>query len=100
MEQLKQFVTEDPGDPFNWYALALEYLHTDQNKSLEIFEKLLREHASYIPTYYHAGKLYLEFKNPERAIDVFEKGIVLAKNQNNIKTLNELRSALDELEFE
>ena len=32
--QLKQFVAEEPDDPFNAYALALEYLKTDPKESV------------------------------------------------------------------
>jgi lipoprotein NlpI len=29
LEQLHQFLQEDPADPFNLYALAIEYQKTD-----------------------------------------------------------------------
>ena len=100
IKQLQQFYEEDPGDPFNLYALALEYLKADPAKSREIFEKLLTHHATYLPTYYHAAKLYQDVGQKERATEIYEKGIVLAGELNDLKALRELRSACDELMFE
>lgn len=99
IEQLQKFLDEDRSDPFNWYALALEFVKSDQQKALTLFEKLLNDFPEYIPTYYHAGHLYLELGEHQKAVDVFERGITLAKKQNDVKSTRELKSALDELMF-
>lgn len=99
IEQLQKFLDEDPSDPFNWYALALEFLKSDPQKAQALFEKLLTDFEQYIPTYYPAGHLYLELGESEKAVEVFEKGIALAREQNDLKTAKELKSALDELMF-
>lgn len=98
--QLQRFYDEDPEDPFNLYALALEYVKNDRAKAVELFETLLKRHAGYLPTYYHAAKLYQDLNNSEKAIAVYERGISLAKDLNDAKTMRELRAALDELMFE
>ena len=98
--QLQRFFDEDPDDPFNLYALALEHQKDDRRKAFEIFETLLEKHATYLPTYYHAAKLYQELNDREKAISVYERGIALAKDLSDRKTMRELRSALDELTFE
>ena len=97
LEQLEQFLEEDPKDPFNWYALALEYLKTDQLKASELFTKILNEFPTYIPTYYQAGMLAMELNEEQRARDIFEKGITYANLQRDQKSANELRGALDDL---
>jgi len=97
--QLQKFLDEDPSDPFNWYALALEYQKSDQKKALALYEKLLADFEVYIPTYYQAAHLYQQMGEKERSIDVFEKGILQARKQNDFKAAKELRSALDELLF-
>ncbi|HEX5172428.1 MAG TPA: tetratricopeptide repeat protein [Cyclobacteriaceae bacterium] len=97
LKQLQKFLDEDPADPFNWYALALEYLKSDQKKALTLFEKLLADFDQYLPTYYQAALLYIQLEESRKAVNVFEKGIALARDQNNLKAANELRSALDEL---
>ena len=100
IDQLKQFLEEDPDDPFNWYALALEYVNTDPHQAQELFNKLLTGHPTYLPTYYHAGKLAIELNNREMATRIFEKGLAEAAHQQDTKALNELRAILDELLFD
>jgi lipoprotein NlpI len=100
IEQLEQFVREDPNDPFSKYALALEYQKTDTDKALEIFNQLLIDHRHYVPTYYHLGKLYQEYGTIVEAIRVFELGISEAKKQNEMKALQELQAALQEVLFD
>jgi len=99
IEQLQKFLDEDPSDPFNWYALALEYQKSDPDKALTLYEKLLADFEGYIPTYYHAAHLYQQLGKMEKAIHAFEKGIGEARKQNDLKAAKELRSALDEILF-
>jgi tetratricopeptide (TPR) repeat protein len=100
LEQLHQFLEEDPTDPFNLYALALEYQKHDVAHAQRYFEQLVREHENYLPVYYTLGKLYAGEGQTELAMKVLEKGIVKAREQQEGKTLRELRTALDELMFE
>jgi tetratricopeptide (TPR) repeat protein len=100
LEQLKKFLDEDPNDPFNLYALALELTKSDSAEAIKLFEKLMAEHITYLPTYYHAAKLYETSAMADCAIAVYKKGIEQAKAQQQFKTLRELQSALDELVFE
>ena len=97
IELLKQYIKEEPDDPFNIYALANEYITNDPTKALEYFELLLEKHPEYLGTYYQAGKLYQSFNKLEEAKAIFESGITLAIKQVNSKTLNELRAALNEI---
>lgn len=98
--QLQRFYEEDPEDPFNLYALALEYLKHDLPKAQKLFETLLDIHSRYLPTYYHAAKLYQELGEKEKASLVFERGISLARELADAKAARELQSAYDELMFE
>ena len=100
LKQLQKFYEEDPLDPFNLYALALEYLKVDLALSRKHFQLLLANHPAYLPTYYHAAKLFHDTGDREGAIAVFENGIALARKNNDVKTLRELRSAYDEMMFE
>lgn len=100
LDTLLQFYKDDPDDPFNVYALAIEYQKSDIPKSLEYFNILLKDHEQYVPTYYHAAKLFQETGNVEKAIIVYEKGIAVAKSQNDSKAARELKSAYDELTFD
>jgi tetratricopeptide (TPR) repeat protein len=100
IEQLEQFVKDDPDDPFSKYALALEYQKVDVQKALTLFNLLLVEHETYVPTYYHLGKLYQQEGDPEMAVRTFDKGIEMARRSNDHKTLKELQSARESLLFD
>ena len=100
LKELEKFYEEDPSDPFNAYALAIEYLKDHPEKSKALFRKLLSAHPDYLPTYYHAALFFSETNEKKTAIDVFEKGMSLAKKLNDKKTLRELQTAYDELMFE
>jgi hypothetical protein len=100
LSQLEKFYNEEPGDPFNVYALALEYQKHDQAKACELFDELLIKHPSYIPSYYHAAKLFETLGLRDKAIKTFQTGIMKAKEANDLKTARELKSAYDEFMFE
>lgn len=100
LNQLQKFTEDDPGDPFNWYALALEYLHSNPAEALQLLDKLLREFENYLPTYYIAATQWAYQGNLETAAGIFRKGIQLAEQQKDSKTANELRSGLEEILFE
>lgn len=100
IEQLKKYYEEDPHDPFNLYALALEYLQSDPGISQSLFEELLQAHQDYLPTYYHAARLYQDLGSREKAITTYARGISLARKLNDQKAVRELQSAYDELMFE
>jgi tetratricopeptide (TPR) repeat protein len=100
LEQLQKFLEEDPSDPFNIYGLALEYTRHEPAKARELFDRLLKEHPEYIPTYYHAAKLYSELNDKDKAIAIYQKGIQVSMRQNDHKTSRELQSAYQELIFE
>ena len=94
---LKQFITEDPDDPFNYYALGLEYLEANKHLAIDIFQQLTKEHQDYLPTYYQLGKLYEQVGAKDQAILIFNEGLRIAKAQNNLKTFRELSAALEEI---
>lgn len=97
IEQLIQFIEDDPEDPFNHYALGLEYSKTDKKRALEIFQQVITHHKDYIPIYYQLAKLYEQMSQVDNAIQTFSDGIVKAREQNDLKTLRELRAGLEEL---
>ena len=86
---------QQPGDAFLKYAIALEYIRLGNNTEAEKqFELFLRDFPDYLPTYYQAAKFWEETGNTEAAIDTYNKGIELARTNNDNKTLNELKEAL------
>ncbi len=93
LTQLKQFAFEEPDDPFNLYALALEFLKNDPAEASQLFETLTRRHPHYLPTYYPYAHLLIERKEPTKAEQVFQQGIETARMQQDYKTLKELQAA-------
>jgi tetratricopeptide (TPR) repeat protein len=100
IRQLEQYIEEDPTDPFNHYALALEYINADKRKAMSLFMNLVTAHEEYLPVYYQLGKLYEALNEPQQAIHYYTKGVALAHRKNDVKTLRELRAALQELEVD
>jgi tetratricopeptide (TPR) repeat protein len=102
LSKLLAFYEEDPADPFNIYALAIEYAKSDAKKAKMYFDILLNEHPAYLPTYYQAGSFFADTDDVERAEEIYQKGVELARTQNNSKAVQELQRAynnfLDELE--
>lgn len=93
IQQLLQFVQEEPNQPFNVYALAMEYIQDDPGQAQLYFEKLLLEHPQYLPTYYHVAQLYADQGNRQKATMYYDFGLQLAREQGNQKTFDELQRA-------
>ncbi|MGR3812366.1 tetratricopeptide repeat protein [Jiulongibacter sp. NS-SX5] len=91
---LRELVIEEPNDPFNHYALAIELLKGSPTESKEILSQLSNTHPDYLPTYYQLGSLFTEEDEYELAIETFEKGILVAETQDNQKIKKELIGAL------
>lgn len=100
LEQLQNFLDENPRDPFNLYALALEYLSMDLPKAQEYFEILLSQYEDYVPAYYHAAQLYMNLENTEKARTVFEKGIAKSEILGDTHALKELKKAYQQFLWE
>ena len=97
---LQKYVEQEPDDPFNIYGLALEYRNFDQQKAAEYFDLLLRNHKSYLPTYYHAAQLFLDLGQTEKAEMIYKAGIELAQKQSDSLALRELQNAYSNFQFD
>jgi len=94
LQQLTDFLAENPNDPFLTYALATEHLklgHTEE--ALRYYEELVIKHPAYVGTYYHLGKLYEALNRREDAIAVYEKGMHSARTKRDMHALSELQAA-------
>lgn len=91
---LSELIKTEPDEPFNRYALAMEYAGKDTTECLKHLEVLLKSFPEYLPTYYQAGTIYAEQEKEEKAKGAFTNGILLADKQNNDKILKELKGAL------
>jgi DNA-binding SARP family transcriptional activator len=95
--QLQEFVDEDPTDPFNVYALALEFQKHDARQSITLFEQLMAEHPTYVPTYYQLAQLYIQRGHREKALSILDLGIGAAVQMQDTQALRELRASRQEL---
>ena len=99
IELLKEFIAEDPADVFSRYALALEYFNSGlMGDSEKEYLEVLKIKKDYLPVYYQLGKLYESWNETEKAIEIYKSGIEIAKEQRNLKTMNELRGAMEDME--
>ena len=105
VERLKillEYLADEPNEPFNIYAVAMEYLNKDNEEALFYLEKLLKEYSDYIPTYYHAAALFFEKGDWVNAENTYKIGIEKAHQQPQTKAFDELKRAyrmfLDEIE--
>ena len=100
LSNLESFLKLEPEDPFNWYAIAMEYKSLDTTKCQYHLEHLLTHFPDYLATYYQIAELLIDSSKKEAAEKVLEKGIALAKVQNDSNTLRELQNLLNNLLFD
>jgi len=100
VKELLNYMEKEPNDPFNLYALALEYQNQDKEKASFYFNKLLIEHKDYLPTYYHAALFFASAEQLQKADNIFSEGIELAKTHNNFHAKKELENAYLNFQFE
>ncbi|MCR5889585.1 tetratricopeptide repeat protein [Hymenobacter sp. J193] len=97
LQQLLAFYQDDPNDPFTIYALATEYRSTDPQKAWGFYHKLLTEHPEYVGTYYHAGKLLEQLKQPDEAEKVYRTGLSVARKAGQLHAASEIQGVLNSL---
>jgi Tfp pilus assembly protein PilF len=97
---LQSFAEQEPENPFNWYALALEFQYSDPKKATILYHKLLKEHKGYLPTYYHAAAFFAENGKVDLAKKIYEEGISLAIEKAEQNTLRELKNSYQNFIFE
>jgi Tfp pilus assembly protein PilF len=100
ISQLLKFSEEDPSDPFNYYALALEYQNQDNPLATKYYDILLSKHPDYLPTYYHAAAYFAAMDLPRKAGQIYQKGIKLATLQGNKHAKKELENAYFNFQME
>lgn len=91
-------LAQQPTDSFLNHALALEEIKLGNEATARtLFELILQREPQYIGSYYHLGKLLERQGDETAAIEVFERGMEVAKKLGDQHALNELRGAYDNL---
>lgn len=94
LEKLLEFIKNEPEDPFLHYALATEYLRlNDSATALQYYEGLVKDHAGYVGTYYHLGKLYEALNRLPDAIETYQSGMKVAAAKRDNHAFAELKAA-------
>jgi Tfp pilus assembly protein PilF len=100
IEKLIQFLEQNPEDEFLRHALALEYVKKgDDQLARKYFEDILAKNPGYVGSYYHLAKLLERAGEELQAADCYRKGMEAATMAGDHHSYNELRSALEQLEF-
>lgn len=98
LQQLIELLKNSPDDAFLLYAVALEFqAKGNVREAIKRYEDLLLKQWDYLAVYYQLGGLYALLGDTSKAEETYTKGIEIATQQKNSKTLAELRSALDML---
>ena len=98
IDKLNELLKTSPGDCFLHHALGLEYLKIgNTDAALQSFQQVLNINPAYIGTYYHLAKTFEKLNKMAEAIDVYEKGLLVARKAGDRHAANELQMALDEL---
>lgn len=94
LSKLLDFLESDPNDPFILYALATEYnAQNDKEKAYSFYLQLTDKHPDYVGTYYHLGKLLEKDGNKEKAIEIYQKGMQVARHKRDMHAFSELQGA-------
>lgn len=97
---LNEFIREEPNNPFNYYALALEIKEKDQEKAIQLFDFIHLTFPDYLPQYYPSAQFFFELSQIHKAKTLYLAGIQLAKAKNEAKALRELQNAYQNFLFE
>lgn len=100
IKKLAAYIKQNPDDSFSKFALALEFKKMDKfDKARILFENIRNNDPGYVGVYYHLGKIYELVDMNEQAAITYKEGIRIASpNNEEDRTVSELREALQELE--
>ena len=100
LNQLIEYLENDPKDSFLTFAVAKEYETANQlDKALKYYLQLKANDPEYIGLYYHLAKLYEMIQEERLALQIYEDGLELAKKLKDFHALSELNNAKMNLEL-
>ncbi|MGZ3885151.1 MAG: tetratricopeptide repeat protein [Bacteroidia bacterium] len=97
--QLLDMLKQEPADVFLNYALAVELQSEQQlEEAQQQFLRTMKLDADYLPCYYQLGQTLEKMEKQSEALEMYKKGLDLAKRQKNQKAVNEISEAIWMLE--
>lgn len=101
MNQLLSLLHDDPNDLFVLFAIAKEHEKSgDFEKAIAFYEKIIGIDKEYVGVYYHLAHLYAEDGEIDKAYQIYDAGIDVAKKLSDLHALSELQNARKNLEME
>ena len=100
IELLKGYCVEEPQNPFNYYALALEFREFDKVEAGKLFDFVVLNFPNYLPVYFSAAQFFFENENYPKTKNLSETGIELAHVLEDEKAKKELSNAYQNFLFE
>ncbi|MSR79240.1 MAG: hypothetical protein EXS11_00775 [Gemmataceae bacterium] len=98
-KQLQALLADFPGDPFIRYGIAMEETSEGNLADASIsFERLIADHADYVPAYLQAGQIAARMENPSLARKIYSQGILVAKKARDFKASGEMEQFMDALD--
>lgn len=94
---LQELLEKDPNDSLTRYAVAMQYAGHDDPAAIRTLEELVRRDETYAPACHQLGILYARANRTEEARMVFQKGISVARLQNDHHAAEEMGKAFNEL---
>ena len=95
---LNEILSQNPGDAFARYGLAMEYSNTGEiERAMEEFGKLLEVNPDYTAGYFMAAQTLAKAQRVEEAKKMLGDGIASARRTGNGHAQAEMEAMLAEL---
>ncbi|MGI8745971.1 MAG: tetratricopeptide repeat protein [Bryobacteraceae bacterium] len=96
LDVLKSLISQNPGDAFTRYGLAMEYVKSGElEQAVSEFREVLASDPQYSYAYFHGGQTLEKQGLIDQSREWYEKGIEAARKKGDQKALSELQAALD-----
>lgn len=99
--KLLGMLAENPDDDFLNFAMAMEELASENlTNAQSFFQQCIEINPMHIPARYQLAKINYTLQQNEKAILLLNEGIEILQENKDLKTLNEFRALLAEIEFD
>lgn len=96
LDALKGMVSQNPGDSFLRYGLAMEYRNGgDLEGAVREFRALIEANPDYGPAYFHGGQTLERLGRLDEARSLYETGVEVTRRKGDAHALAEMQGALD-----
>jgi len=95
---LKDILSQNPGDAFARYGLAMEYSNSGKvSEAMNEFKALLKSHPDYTAGYFMAAQALSRENRMDEARKMLQEGIAAAQRTGNEHARSEMEGMLADL---